>query len=118
MSSISRPISIDAQFRKTYGPRADFAHVSLKFEPANEFIYLDEANWPEESDKCKEAVLEGLIDGLVSPISDKWYLNIKITLLEVRFHHIDSNPKAFYKAARNAIDKLVHEHKNEYVIFN
>jgi translation elongation factor EF-G len=114
--SISSLVIFEGKFQRIYGPRADFAHVVLSFEPASDFVYVSEAEWPMDEERCNSAIIEGILDVLTSSFQEYWYTNIKVTLKEIKFHPVDSSPRAFYKAARNAAEKLVFEHKNEHSI--
>lgn len=115
--SLNAPVLVEGKMQRIYGPRADFAYVTLYLEPSTVFSYHDEVEWPADEERCSPAVMEGVIDGLICSFQEYWYINIKVTLKEIKYHPVDSNPRAFYKAARNAIEKLVFEHKNEKIIF-
>ncbi|WP_041324806.1 hypothetical protein [Saccharophagus degradans] len=115
--SLNSPVSVEGKMQRIYGPRADFAYVTLYLEPADEFSYIDEAEWPADQERCSPAVMEGVLDGLISSFQEYWYINVKVTLKEIKYHPVDSSPRSFYKASRNAIEKLAFEHKNEKSIF-
>lgn len=115
--SLNCPVAAEGKMQRIYGPRADFAYVSLYLEPSDEFLYIDEAEWPADEERCSLAVMEGVIDALTGSFQEYWYINVKVTLKEIKYHPVDSSPRSFYKAARNAIEKLVYEHKNERSIF-
>lgn len=115
--SLNSPVTVEGKMQRIYGPRADFAYVTLYLEPSDEFSYCDEAEWPADAERCRPAVMEGVIDVLTSSFQEYWYINVKVTLKEIKYHPVDSSPRSFYKAARNAIEKLVFEHKNEKSVF-
>lgn len=115
--SINAPVTVEGKMQRIYGGRADFAYVTLYLEPSTEFSYHSEVKWPADEERCNPAVMEGVLDGLIFSFQECWHTNIKVILKEIKCHPVDSNPVAFYKAARNAIEKLVFEHKNEKIIF-
>ena len=115
--SVSIPIEVEGKIQRIYGPRADFAYVYLLIEPADEFDYVCEAEWPEGGDEFNKAVVSGVLDGLISAFPEYWYTNIRVTLKDIKYHPVDSSPRAFYKASRNAIGKLEYEHNNEKGVF-
>ena len=110
-------VSTEGKIQRIYGPRADFAHVVLYFEPADKFIFKSEVNWPIKNDEFNSAVMRGVLDTITSEFPRYWYTNFSVTLKEIKYHPVDSSERSFYQASRNAVEKLVFEHRNEKSIF-
>jgi hypothetical protein len=88
-------------------PRSVFAFLVLTGEPSNQFEYCSEAEWPVDREPNERAVLDGILDELLTDHSGYPITKARFTLHTIKFHDVDSCPAAFYRAARGAVTKIV-----------
>ncbi len=99
--------TVEEEFSRCYGPRSAFAFIVLTGEPCETFEYCIEANWPIDAERSERAVLDGILDELLTDYSGYLVTNGRFTLHAIKYHHVDSSPAAFYQAARAAVKKIV-----------
>jgi len=92
---------------KVYGPRAAFAWVRMRGEPSSAFAYHSEATWPEDPEAYQSAVLDGILDEVLATDIGPLPLGVRFTLLEIRWHNVDSSRNAFYCASRAAARRIL-----------
>jgi elongation factor G len=98
--TISRPAQHEIRFVKQTGGRGQYAHLLLKIEPAEEFIFtskiaggvIPKEYIPAIEVGIKQAMQEGVLKGY--PV-----VNVKATLLDGSYHPVDSSEIAFRTAA-------------------
>ncbi|NLG32369.1 MAG: elongation factor G [Syntrophomonadaceae bacterium] len=98
--TISRPAQHEIRFVKQTGGRGQYAHLLLKLEPAEEFIFnskiaggvIPKEYIPAIEVGIKQAMQEGVLKGY--PV-----VNVKATLLDGSYHPVDSSEIAFRTAA-------------------
>jgi len=105
--AIRQARTVDEKFSRIYGPRADFARITLTGEPGASFEYRSEAQWPAEPKKYDAAVVDGLLDELLAISLGPAITKVRFVLREIGWHDADSSPNAFYQAARIAARKVI-----------
>jgi translation elongation factor EF-G len=101
--------TVEEEYFVCLGPRNEFAFLVLTGEPWETFEYRSEAEWTIESNRNERAVVDGIIEELLTGCSAHIVTNARFTLRVIRYHEVDSSPRAFYKAARAAVKKIVTE---------
>src|SRR5438132_412075 len=99
--------TISEEYRRNYGPRSAYAHIVLTGEPSESFEYHSHAEWPSDGDRSETAVLDGILDELLTDYSGYVITKARFTLHAIKYHQVDSSPAAFYRAARVAVSKIV-----------
>jgi hypothetical protein len=91
--------------KRALGPRGEFGGITLRVEPAESFLFESKAVWPESEVAAAyvESVLDGVIDELLARDVEPYVTKLRVTVLSVEWHAIDSCQRAFYFAARGAI---------------
>jgi len=104
------------------GPGSYFAGIRLRIEPSSEFGFAWDAAVLNGDDPAAEAyravVLDGVLDELVVPNTDvlggmagRDFFSpvtlVRVTVIGLDLHPVDSSPRAFYFAARGAIRKAL-----------
>jgi hypothetical protein len=92
-------------YKRPLGPRSCYAGIRLRVEPADEFSFTSHAAWPEgeEGEAYERSLLDGVLDELLARDVGPVVIRIKVTVLAIEFHPVDSSRHAFYEAARGAI---------------
>jgi elongation factor G len=115
MSEFLRPETItivaEGEFahRKIYqdSNRAEFAFVKLRLEPLPRhggIQYVAESAarvHPDHAAGLKQGIDEALMDGV---LNRGMVVDIKVVVLDAKYHHIDSNHKTFRIAAQRAFE--------------
>jgi len=99
--------TVEEEFSRICGPRSMFAHIVLTGEPSDRFEYRSEAEWPTDRERGERAVLDGILDELLTDYSGYLVTKARFTLRAIKYHQVDSCPAAFYRAAREAAAKIV-----------
>src|SRR4051812_26328764 len=100
------------------GPGSYYAEINLRVEPSAEFGFAWEADVLSGDGPADEAfraaVFDGVLDELLVPNTEvlggivgsdfrSAVTLVRVTVIRARLHPVDSNPRAFYFAARGAI---------------
>ena len=96
----------EGEFIKIYGPKSDFAKLTLKGSPADQLSFSSNADWPSGADNCDDAVLEGILDEIYCSGLGVAVSKVAFELDQITWHEVDSSPHAFYHAARDAVRKI------------
>jgi hypothetical protein len=99
--------TVEEEFSRCYGPRSAFAYVVMTGEPCQTFEYHSEAEWPADGERGERAVLDGILDELLTDYSGYLVTKARFTLHAIKYHQVDSSPAAFYQAARAAVRRIV-----------
>src|SRR5262249_30258622 len=99
--------TVEEEYFRIHSPKTVFAHIVLTGEPGGEFEYRSEADWPEEGDRREEAVLDGILDELLTDYSGYLITKVRFTLRSIEYRRKGSCPAAYYRAARAAVRKIV-----------
>ena len=99
--------TVEEKFSRIYGPKADFAWVMMTGEPSGEFGFRSLAAWPEDPAEYEDDVLDGILDELLASGAGMTVLNARFTLEEIKWHPVDGNRHAFYRAARAATQAIL-----------
>ena len=106
--TIASPIVLVGERNMNLGPRIDFAKVTLRFEPSEQFEVVDLVGIDDGARKFEfpEQFISGLLVVLTAneggPLT-----RLRITLMEAVYDAIDSSPRAFFEAGRNAGRRLL-----------
>lgn len=98
--------TVEVTYSRPLGPRGEFAKITLYAEPASEFSFSSEAQWPENPEEFDGAVLEGILDETLATDLGPIIRNVAFTLKVIGWHEVDSNSRAFYHAARKAVVEI------------
>jgi Elongation factor G, domain IV len=113
--SISAAKTVNVTFAKAYGGFGRFASIVIHAEPSNEFKFTSEVVWPRHATQYNDAVLDGILDETLATSLGSLVSRIKYTLKEIGWHDIDSDPTAFYFAAKMAVVEISkYSCKNEH----
>lgn len=90
--------------KRGLGGRGEYAGVTMRFESATDFDFASDARWPENeaAEKYVQSVLDGILDELLAQDVGFVVTRLRIRLLAIEWHAIDSSQRAFYFAARGA----------------
>jgi hypothetical protein len=99
--------TVEQEYYRIYGPRSEFAHIVLTGEPSDRFEYRSEVQWPTDGERGGTAVLDGILDELLTDYSGYLITKARFTLHAIKYRQVQSCPHAFYQAAREAVAKIV-----------
>jgi elongation factor G len=107
-AKLRKAVEVEGLRDKHLGPRWEYAKVKLRIEPAESFEVGFEMPRIAGSERATfmDAVIMGLLDVVVvmetSPMID-----IRVTLVELIEHEVDSSQRAFRMAGRDAGQNLL-----------
>jgi translation elongation factor EF-G len=101
--------TVDEKYFVCLGPRNQIAFLVLTGEPWETFEYRSKAEWPLEAAGNERAVLNGILDELLTNYARGYVTKGRFTLDAIKYHEVDSSQAAFYKAARMAVKKIVED---------
>jgi len=107
--NFNKEITIKEEYKKHYGPGLHYAMLEVKIEPAKSFD-VEFAEKTKDLSKDTKIWLDSAILGILDEILVKKPFplkDIKITLLDVKTHPVDSNKLAFRYAGRNIGKKIL-----------
>ncbi len=98
---IIEPRTVNHEWKKHTGGRIMFAGLTLRVEPKNGFELI--ISEPEIEGEYVKAVKNGIISVL---LSQSWspILNLKIRVLNLDVHEINSSYAAFYQVSKESIE--------------
>jgi hypothetical protein len=105
--TIASCVEVTGERHKHVGPKIEYASVRVSLEPADEFEVVDEV---EQNTELKQMgypdwFVFGLLDILMTAESMP-LTKIKIVLKNATYDRIDSSPRAFLEAGRDAGQKI------------
>jgi translation elongation factor EF-G len=103
--TVRQPREVRHVHKRPIGPRSYYAGIRLRVEPADEFSFASDAAWPEgeRGDAYEQSILDGVLDELLARDVGPVVTHVKVAVLSIEFHPVDSSQHAFYEAARGAI---------------
>ena len=95
--------------KRALGGRGEYASITMQIEPADDFGFDSVANWPEteSAEKYVQSVLDGVLDELLAQDVGFAVTRLRVLVLAVEWHPIDSSQRAFYFAARGAVRRAL-----------
>jgi hypothetical protein len=103
--------TVEEEYFRIFGPRSAFAHIILSGEPSDRFEYSSEAQWPTDRERGERAVLDGILDELLTDYSGYVITKARFILHAIKYQQVHSCPAAFYRAAREAVAKIIDDNK-------
>jgi elongation factor G len=105
--TITRPVEIEGRLVKQTGGRGQFAVVNVLFEPlppGTGFAFENRIVGGAVPKEYIPAVEAGIRDALAQgPLAKQPVVDIKATLVDGRYHEVDSSERAFYTAGSLAL---------------
>lgn len=96
-----------SEFHKHLGGRSIYAKLILEAEPAETFSFTSEVTWPDPKPEYYESfVLDGILDELFTRSWDSIF-GLKVRLVEIGWHEVDSCAAGYYQAARLAMKQII-----------
>jgi hypothetical protein len=106
--AVRRRLTVRGEVNRPLSPMGHvFAAVVLSVEPGDDFRFRSSATWPSEPSVYDDAVLDGLIDELVTQGLGPVVLNLSVHLEQIEWHQVHSSPRAVYEAARAAAKEIL-----------
>jgi hypothetical protein len=105
--TIRQARTVEETFSRILGPRSAFARIIMTGEPSESFDYRSQAQWPGEPERYDAAVVDGLLDKLLSSNLGPAVTKVRFVLREIGWHDVDSSPNAFYQAAKAGAQKII-----------
>ena len=100
--TITRKVTVEGRLVKQTGGHGQFAVVEVEFEPlpaGSGFVFENKVSGGAIPREYISSVEEGLIEGLKhGPLAKHPLVDIKATLLDGKFHEVDSSERAFHTA--------------------
>jgi elongation factor G len=110
---ITKPVTIDYQHRKQTGGTGQFAGIKIRCEPlpaGSSFIFENEAVGGSVPRKSIPAVEKGLESALRAGVLAGFpVVDLKVTLIDGRYHEVDSSALSFEICARMALREALQE---------
>src|SRR5258706_7218029 len=90
--------------RRAAGPRSVYAAIQLRVEPAAALAISCDVQWPngERAADYVSCITDGVLDELLARDVGPAVTLVRITVISIDFHPVDSSPHAFYIATRAA----------------
>jgi hypothetical protein len=112
--TITSPILLVGERNKHLGPRIDFAKVSVRFKPSEKFEVIDLVGADDGARKFgfPDQFISGLLEILTANKNGP-LTRISVTLMEAAHDAIDSSPRAFFEAGRDAGRQLLNVNGEE-----
>ena len=107
--TLKKPLHINGICKKHLGPRLEYAIIELQVEPSDVFALefsKEILALNEESKNLVDSAIYGILD-IIMVAKSLPLKNIKINIIHVDIHPIDSNKAAFRKAGRDAGQKMI-----------
>ena len=113
---MTRRVEVEYTHKKVHGPKGDFAHVKLVVEP-NEPGKGFEFESKAAEDAVPAEYIPGVEKGLESVLSSGVVagfpvVDVKVQLVDGRYHDVDSSPLAFEIASRAAFREALQKGKS------
>jgi hypothetical protein len=105
--SISVPIELTGERAKHFGPRSDYASVRIVLESSTEFEVVNEVGDDQQLKSLgyPEHFIFGLLDILMTAEAMP-RTSVRVVLKSASYDPVDSSPKAFLEAGRDAGQKV------------
>ncbi|HRB33125.1 MAG TPA: hypothetical protein PLP93_08150 [Nitrosomonas sp.] len=97
--------TVSRKWERITGGRILFAELTLTAEPSSAFAYLEKVVWPTDYLYFKHCVLDGILDGVLIDLA-RAPTYLSFTLNAINWHEEHSVPRAYYRAAREAIGEI------------
>ncbi|MHB8974777.1 MAG: hypothetical protein ACYC3X_30495 [Pirellulaceae bacterium] len=103
--SIREPREVSHVFKRALGGRGQYAGLTVRFEPADDFSLDFRVQWPENevAELYEHCVMDGVLDELLTQEIGFVVTRLRVHVLAIEWHPVDSAPIAFYFAARGAV---------------
>ncbi|NLX35707.1 MAG: elongation factor G [Chloroflexi bacterium] len=109
--TLTRPVRVEGRLVKQSGGRGQFAVVVLDVEPLSEGSGFSFENKIVGGSVPKEyipAVEKGILDALQEgPFAKQPVVDIKVSLVDGKYHEVDSNERAFFMAGAFALREAI-----------
>ncbi len=107
-AKLKEPVEVDGLRNAHLGPRWEFAKVRMRVEPSDKFEVRFEIPRNEGSERAiyMDAAIMGLLDAVLVSESSPM-IEIRVTLIGMEAHEVDSSPRAFRMAGRDAGQNLL-----------
>ncbi len=92
------------EYKRPFGGSCDYAGLSVIVEPNDGFLFDSHVEWPDEIGNQETPIIDGFLDSILSAGVGAGLLNVKITLKSIKWHFVDTNPRAFYMAAKKSFE--------------
>lgn len=106
--SIPARIEVTGERDKHLGPKIEYAAVTVILEPSHEFEVVDDVEGSENLQKLgfPDWFVFGLLDVLMTS-RPLLLTKVKVTLKDAKYDRIDTSPRAFLEAGRDAGQKAL-----------
>ena len=105
--TITRPVEVEGRLVKQSGGRGQFAVVKIQFEPLEAgtgFVFENAIHGGSVPREYIPSVERGIVDALKSgPLAKQPVVDIKATLVDGKYHEVDSSERAFAMAGSFAL---------------
>ena len=109
--TLTRPVRVEGRLVKQSGGRGQFAVVVLEVEPLSEgsgFIFENKIIGGSVPKEYIPAVEKGILDALKEgPYAKQPVVDIKVSLIDGKYHEVDSNERAFFVAGAMALREAI-----------
>lgn len=99
---------VSERYEQRHRPYGNFAEIEIAVKPAELFAFQSLPEWTGAPTGLEQAVLEGILDELLSARLVRGLPGASFTLKRAMWHPNVSKSGDFYAASRNATHKLLH----------
>jgi elongation factor G len=109
--TLTRPVEVEGRLVKQSGGHGQFAVAVIRVEPLSEgsgFVFENAIRGGAIPKEYIPAIEAGIIDAMVAgPLAKQPVVDIKVTLLDGKFHEVDSSERAFRSAGTLALRSAI-----------
>jgi elongation factor G len=109
--TLTRPVRVEGRLVKQSGGRGQFAVVVLEVEPLSEgsgFSFENKIIGGSVPKEYIPAVEKGILDALKEgPYAKQPVVDVKVSLIDGKYHEVDSNERAFFMAGAMALREAI-----------
>ena len=111
--TITRPVRVEGRLVKQSGGRGQYAVIEIDLEPLEEgggFIFENKITGGAIPREYIPAVEAGIVEAMqMGPLAKQPVVDIKVTLIDGKYHEVDSSERAFHTAGSLALRRgLLH----------